>query len=29
MDDRKLVAVDEEEVMTKARACATELWKRF
>ena len=29
MEDRKLCAIDEEEVMAKARASAAELWKRF
>lgn len=29
MDDRKLRAIDEKEVMAKARAAAAELWKRF
>ena len=29
MEDRKLCAIDEKEVMAKARASAAELWKRF
>ena len=29
MDDRKLLMIDEQEVMAKARALAAELWKRF
>jgi putative selenium metabolism protein SsnA len=29
MEDRKLLAIDEREVMAKARASAEELWKRF
>ncbi len=29
MEDRKLCAVDEKEVMAKARTSAAELWKRF
>ena len=29
MEDRKLLAIDEQEVMVKARSCATEMWKRF
>jgi putative selenium metabolism protein SsnA len=29
MHDRKLLAIDENEVMAKARAAATALWKRF
>jgi cytosine/adenosine deaminase-related metal-dependent hydrolase len=29
MEDRKLLTIDEREVMAKARASAAELWKRF
>ena len=29
MEDRKLLALDENEIMTKARAAAANLWKRF
>jgi hypothetical protein len=29
MEDRKLRAIDEKEVMAKARASAAELWERF
>ena len=29
MEDRKFCAIDEKEVMAKARISAAELWKRF
>ena len=29
MENRKLLAIDEEEIMAKARASAAELWQRF
>jgi putative selenium metabolism protein SsnA len=29
MEDKKLLAIDEKEVMTKSRAVAAELWRRF
>jgi cytosine/adenosine deaminase-related metal-dependent hydrolase len=29
MEDRRLLAIDEEEVMAKARASAAKLWRRF
>ena len=29
MEGRKLLAIDEEEIMAKARASATKLWQRF
>jgi cytosine/adenosine deaminase-related metal-dependent hydrolase len=29
MDARKLVAIDEREVMAKSRRAAAEMWKRF
>jgi len=29
MKNRKLLAIDEEEVMAKARAAATKMWQRF
>jgi cytosine/adenosine deaminase-related metal-dependent hydrolase len=29
MEDRKLLAIDEREVMAEARASAAELWRRF
>jgi cytosine/adenosine deaminase-related metal-dependent hydrolase len=29
MEDRKLLAIDEQEIMAKARAAAARLWQRF
>jgi hypothetical protein len=29
MQDRKLLAIDEQEIMAKARAAAARLWQRF